>query len=165
MSKVTSLPLPSQGSPSLQSGGQYQKWPTCEQSDFVTPTVSRIPTAAERGAESEVARKWAKWLRHPCGLGGPHRFRAGGITGSGRLVGTVATSPLPPRGSPPLHKGGQNQSWPTVGQGGYITPAVSGIPTSSEQGAKSEMADLWAKWLLHPCCLGVLDRFREGRSG
>ena len=33
---------------------------------------------------------------------GPHRFRAGG----------------------------QNHGWPTSGQGGYITPAVWGVPTS-----------------------------------
>ena len=43
-------------------------------------------------------------------------------------MGKVATSPLPPRGSPPLQSGGQNQKWPTNGQGGYITPAASGIP-------------------------------------
>ena len=36
-----------------------------------------VPTASERGAESEVAHKWARWLHNPCRLGGPHRFRAG----------------------------------------------------------------------------------------
>ena len=40
--------------------------------------VRGIPTASERGAESEVAHKWAKWLPHPCRIGDPHRFRAGG---------------------------------------------------------------------------------------
>ena len=34
--------------------------------------------------------------------------------------------------------GGQNQKWPTSGQIGYLTPAVSGIPTASERGAKSD---------------------------
>ena len=48
---------------------------------------------------------------------------------------------LPYRESPPL------QSGPTSGQSGYLTPAVSGIPTASERGAKSEMAHKWAKWL------------------
>ena len=85
-------------------------------------------------------------------------------------------------GSPPLQSGGQNQKWPTCGQGGYFTRAVSGIPTASEQGqnqkwptcgqsgyvtaavsgipiaserrAKSELAHLWARWLRHPCRLG-----------
>ena len=81
-----------------------------------------------------------QWLRHPCRLGDPHRFRAGG----------------------------QNQKWPTSGQIGYVTPAVSGIPTASERGAKSEVAHKWAKWLPHPCRLGDPHRFRAGgkiRSG
>ena len=30
--------------------------------------------------KSEVAHKWAWWLRNPCRLGGPHRFRARGQT-------------------------------------------------------------------------------------
>ena len=38
-------------------------------------------------------------------------------------MGKVATSPLPPRGSPLLQSGGQNQKWPINGQRGYITPA------------------------------------------
>ena len=86
--------------------------------------------------------------------------QSGGKIGSGPLVDKVATSNLPPRGSLPLHKVGQKQRWHTVGQGGYIAPAVSGIPTFSEQGAKSEMAHLWAKWLLHPCRLGDLRHCR-----
>ena len=32
---------------------------------------------SERGAESEVAHKWARWLHNPCRLGGAHHFRAG----------------------------------------------------------------------------------------
>ena len=133
-------PLPSRGSPPLQSGGQNQKWPTYGQNGYVTPAVSGIPTASERRAKSEVAHKWAKWLRHPCRLGDPHRCKAGGKIRSGPLVGKMATSPLPFRGSPPLQSGGHNQKWPTCGQNGYVTPAVSGIPTASERGAKSEVA-------------------------
>ena len=64
------------------------------------------PTASERGAESKVAHKWARWL-------------------------------------PPLQSGGQNQKWPTSGQGGYITPAASGVPTASERWAESEVAQRW----------------------
>ena len=224
LGKVAMSPLPSRGSPPLQSGGQNQKWPTCGQSGYVIPAVSGIPTATERGAISEVAHLWAKWLRHPCRLGDPHRCRAGGEIRSGPLVGKVATSPLPSRGSPPLQSGGQNQKWPTwakwlchpcrlgdphrfraggkirsgplVGkvatsslpsrgspplqsggqnqkwptceQSGYVTLAISGIPTASERGAKSEVAHLWAKWLRHPCRLGDPHRLRgEGkiRSG
>ena len=153
--KMATSPLPSRGSPPLQSGGQNQKWPTSGQNGYLAPAVSGIPTASQRGAKSEVAHRWAKWLPHPCRVGDPHHFRAGGKIRSGPQVGKVATSPLPYRGSPPLHSGGQNQKWPTCGQNGYLTPAVSGIPTASERGAKSEVAHLWAKWLPHPCRIGI----------
>ena len=75
---------------------------------------------------------------------------------------TVATSPLPPRESPTLESGGQNQKWPINGQGGYITRAALGIPTATKRGAKSEVARTWAMWLHHPCRLGDSHRFRAG---
>ena len=145
--------MPPRGSPLLQSGGQNQKWPTCGQGGYLTPAASGIPTASERGAKSEVAHKWANWLPHPCRIGEPHRCKAGGKIRSGPQVGKVATSPLPYRGAPPLQSGGQNQKWPTCGQGGYLTPAVSRIPNASERGAKSEVTHVWARWLLSPCRL------------
>ena len=154
--------MPPRGSPPLQSGGQNHKWPTCGQGGYVTPAVSGIPSASERGGKSEVAHKWARWLRHPCRLGDPHRFRAGGKIRSGPQVGKVATLPLPARGSPPLQSMGGNQKWPTCGQSGYAIPAVSWIPTASERGAKLEAAHLWAKWLRDPCRLGDPLRFRAG---
>ena len=127
--KMATSPLPSRGSPPLQSGGQNQKWPTSGPNGYLTPAVSGIPTASERGAKSEVAHKWANWLPHPCRIGDPHRFRAGGRIRSGPQVGKVATSPLPSRGSPPLQSGGQNQKWrPKEGRNCCVTPAVSAIP-------------------------------------
>ena len=168
MGKLATSPLPCRGSPPLQSGGQNQKWPTSGQLGYLTPAVSWIPTAADRGAKSEVAHKWAKWLPHPCRIGDPHRCRAGGKIRSGPQVGKLATSPLPYRGSPPLQSGGQNQNWPTSGQIGYLTPAVSGIPTAAERGAKSEVAHKWANWLPHPCRIGDPHRCIAGgksRSG
>ena len=75
----------------LQSGGQNQKWPTCGQGGYVTPAASGIPSASERGAKSEVAHLWARWLCNPCRLRDPLRFRAGGKIRSGPLVGKVAT--------------------------------------------------------------------------
>ena len=140
MGKVAMSPLPSRGFPSLKSGEVNQKWPTSGQSGYVTPAFSGIPTASERGAKSEVAPLWAKWLRHPRRLGDPHRFRAEG----------------------------ENRKWPTSGQSGYITPPVSGISIAAGRGRKSEVAHKWAKWLRHPCRLGDLHRFRAGgkmRSG
>ena len=74
----------------------------------ITPTVSGIPSALERGGKIR----------------------------SGPFVGKVATSPLPSRGCPQLHSEGENQKWPTRGQSGYITPVVSGIPTTSQPGGK-----------------------------
>ena len=57
----------------------------------MTPTALGVPTALERGAESEMPHKWARWLHNPCRLGGPHRFRAGGRVKGGPQVGKVAT--------------------------------------------------------------------------
>ena len=69
------------------------------------------PQASESSSHSSRAgtlgaSTWVRWLHNPCRLGDPHRFRAGG----------------------------QNQRWPTSGQGGYITPAASGVPTASKWG-------------------------------
>ena len=138
MGKVATSPLPSQGAPAPQSGGQIHKWPTCGQRGYVT-----------------------------CCLGDPHYIKAGGKIRSGPLVGKVATSPLPSPGFPPLLSGGQNQKWPTCGQSGNVTLAVLGIPTASKRGGKSEVAHLWAKRLCHPCRLWDSHRCREGklRSG
>ena len=130
--------------------GQNRKWPTSGQGGYITPAARGIPTALERGAESEVAHKWARWLHNPCRLGDPHRFKAGSKIRSGPQMGKLATSPLPPRGSPPLQSGGQNQKWPTSGQGGYITPAAWGNPTASERGLESEVS----KKVRHPCIMG-----------
>ena len=135
---------------------------TSGQGGYITPAALGVPTASKRGAKSEVAHKWARWLHNPCRLGSPHRFRAGGKIRIGPQVGKVATLPLPPRGSPPLQSGGQKHKWPTSGQGGYITPTAWGVPTASERGAKSEVAHKGARWLHDPCRLGGPHRFKEG---
>ena len=146
----------------FRAGGENQAWPTVGQRCYVTPAVWGIPAASERGGKSEVAHKWAQWLPHPCRLGDPTRCRAGRKIRSGPQVGTVATSLLPIRGSPPLQSGGRNQKWPACGQSAYVTPAVSGIPTVSERGEKSEVGHKWAQWLRHPCQFGDPHRFRAG---
>ena len=91
MGKVTTQPLPPGGSPPLQSEGQHQMWPTSGQGGYITNTALEVPTTSERGAASEVAHKWARWLHNPCRLGGPQRFRAGGSIRGGPQVGKVAT--------------------------------------------------------------------------
>ena len=160
--KLATSPLPYRGAPPPQSGGQNQKWPTSGQIGYLTPAVSGSPTALERGAKSEVAHKWANWLPHPCRIGEPHRLRGGGTIRNGPQVGKLATSPLPPRGGPPPQRGGQNQNRPTSGRIGYLTPAVSGSLTASEQGAKSKVAHKWANWLPHPGRIGERHRLRAG---
>ena len=139
-------------------------WPTSGQGGYITPAAWGVPTASERGAASEVAHKWARWLHNQYRLGGPQHFRARGSIRGGPQVGKVATSPLPPWGSPPLQSGEQHQRWPTSEQGGYITPAARAVPTASERGAASEVAHKRARWLHNPCRLRGPRRFRAGGS-
>ena len=44
----------------------------------------------------------------------------------------------------------------------YTTPAVSGVPNTSERGTKTKVAHNLASWLQHPCRLGGPQRFRAG---
>ena len=154
------------GDPLRFKRGPNQKWPTCGQGGL-TPTASGVPSASERGAESEVAHLWARWLLKW------------------------------PRGSPPLQSGGQNQKWPLAGKGlrnpsasgggknqkwpcwgpppsggaesevahlwaRWLTPAASGVPSASERGAESEVAHLWARWLLNPAASGIPSALERG---
>ena len=119
----------------FRAGGQTQKWPTSGQGGYATSAASGIPTASERGSDPEVAHLWARWLHNPFRLGDPYRFEIGG----------------------------QNQTWPTCGQGGYATLPASGIPTALERGADSEVAHLWARWLRNPCRFG--DSYPFGAGG
>ena len=57
----------------------------------MTPAAWGVPTTSERGAESQVAHKWARWLHNPCRLGGLNRFKARGRITGGPQVGKVAT--------------------------------------------------------------------------
>ena len=192
MGGLATSPLLSWGSPTLQSGGQNQKW----------------------------AHMWAVWLHHPCCLRGPQRFKAGdkirngptcgrfayipaavsGVPNAskrgtklemGPHVGRLATSPLLSRGSPTLQSGGQNQKWahmwavclhprcclggpqrfkagdkirigPTCGRIDCITLAVSESPLLQSRGQNQNRAHMWADWLHHPCCLGGPQRFKAG---
>ena len=83
--------MPPWGSAPLHSGGQNQRWPTSGQGGYITLAAYGVPTDPERGAESKVAHKWARWLHNPCRLWAPNRFRAGGRIKGGPQVGKVAT--------------------------------------------------------------------------
>ena len=132
------------GSPMLQTGGQNQMWPTSGPGGYNTPAVWDVPTTPERGSKTKVADKWAWWLHHRCCLGGPQRFRARNKNKKGPQVGLVAKGPLPFGRSPTLQCGGQKQKWPTSGPGGYITVAVWGSLNALEHGTEIKVAHKWA---------------------
>ena len=151
------------GSPTLQSGGQNQKWTTSGPSGYITPAVWGISDALEWGTKSEVAHKCTAWLHNPCSLGGPRHLRPEDKIRIGPQLGPLATYRLPPKGSLTLQGGGRNQKGPTSGPGGYIA-----VRDTLQQGTKSERADKWAHWLHNPCRLGGPRNFRAGdkiRSG
>ena len=80
-----------------------------------------------------MAHKWAAWLHIPCHPGGPKRFKAG-----------------------------QNQRWPTISPGGYLSLATWGFPNVAVRGTKSQVAHKRAGWLHSPCRLWGPQRFRAG---
>ena len=128
----------------------------------MTPAAGGVPTASERGAESEVAHKWAGWLHNPCCLGGSPPLKSGGQNQRWPTSGPGGYMTPAAWGSPPLQSGGQNQKWPTSGPGGYMTPAAWGVRTASERGAESKVAHKRARWLHNPCRPGGPHRFRAG---
>ena len=140
----------------FRAGGQNHKWPTSGQGGYITPAAWGVPSVSERRAESEVAHKWARWLHNPCRLGVPTASKGA----ESEVVHKWARWLHNP--SPPLQGGGQNQKWPTSGQGGYITPAAWGVPSVSERRAESEVAQKWARWLHNPCRLGVPTASKRG---
>ena len=97
MGKVATKPLTPRGCPPLQSGRKNQRWPTSGQGGYKTRAAWGVSTALERGADSEVAHRWAREPHDPCGLGGPQCFRAGGRFTGGPQVGKVTHAPLTPR--------------------------------------------------------------------
>ena len=61
-----------------------------------------------------------------------------------------------------LQSGGNHEKWPTSGQGGYITRAACGIPSTSERGTKSEVAHKLPRYIHNPYRLGGPLCFRAG---
>ena len=146
----------------FRAGGQNQRWPTSGQDGYITHIAWGFPTTSERGAESEVAHKWARLIHNPCRPGGPHCFRAGCKINGGPQVGNVATLALPPGGSPPLQRGGANSEVAHKWARWLHNLCRLGVPTASVRGAKSQVAHKWARWLQNPCHLGGPHRFRAG---
>ena len=145
--RLATSPPPSRGSSTLQSRGQNQQWPTSGHIGYISLAVLGDPNASKRGTKSAMAHKCADWLHHPHRLGGPQRFKAGDKISTGPQVERLATSPVPSWGSPTLQSGIKNQQWPRLGQIGYISLAILGVPNASKRGTKSAMAHKWADWL------------------
>ena len=110
---------------------------------YISTAVLGVPNTIERWTKSEVAHKWADWLRHPCRpgghqrlivgkqissghkwavwlyhpyrLGSPRHFRAGDKIRSSLQVGGLAMSPLPCGGSPTRDSGNKIRSRAQVG--------------------------------------------------
>ena len=158
MGKVTTSPLPFWVCPPLQRGGKIRSGPQMGNS-----ATSALASRGSPLLQSRVQnQKWPKWLHHPCRLGDLQRCRAQSKIRSGPLVGEVATSPLPSRGSPPLQSGKEKQKWPTYGQRGYVKPAHLGDLQRCRGAAKSEVAHKWATRLRQPWRLGDPHCFRVG---
>ena len=131
------MTLAARASPTLQSGGQTQKWPTRGPDGYITLATSwdaqrfragdRIRSGPQVGKVGEIGYITL------AASGGNQRFIAGDKISSGPKVSQVATKHLP-----------------------------SGVPTSSERGPKSAVAHKWAEWLHNPYRLGGPQRFKAG---
>ena len=163
------------GVPNTQCRDENQKWvlrPQVGKGATSPPPSWGSPTlnAGTTMRNGYLAHMWAKRLHHPCRLGGPQRSTRGqqcematwptcgqrgyitpavlGVPKTqpgdnnekwllGPHVGKEATSPLPSWGSPTLNAG-------TTMRNGYL-------------------ADMWEKWLHHPCRLGGPQRTTRGQ--
>ena len=145
--KLATSPLPGEESPTLQSGGQNQKWPTSGQ--MATPPLASggfqaLHSASQWGTKSAVVDKWADWLHHSLPYGGSRTLQGASEQVTKSTVAHMwawwlhqpwcRTFRLPHGRSPPLQSGRQIRQWPTSGHGDYITPggdiphAVWGVP-------------------------------------
>ena len=104
------------GSPTPQSRGQHEQWPTSGPGGYISRAAWGVPNASQRGTKLEMAHDWAGrlhnpcrlgvlqhfragdkinngagWLHNPCRLGGPQRFKARDKIRRGPQVGRVAT--------------------------------------------------------------------------
>ena len=74
-----------------------------------------VTTASKRGAKSEVAHKWARWLHNPCRPRGPHRFRVGQNKMAHKRASWLH-NPCRLRGSHRFRAGGRIRGGPQVGK-------------------------------------------------
>ena len=118
-------------------------WATCGQRGYITLAVSKVPN----GQQGVPKQKW---------LPGPH-------------VSKVATSPLGSWGSRNPPHGDENQQWlPGTHVGKLATSPLRswGSPTlnAGEKNRNGHLAQMWARWLHHPCGLGGAQRSTRGEK-
>ena len=136
MGRLATELLSSRGSPTLQSGGQNQQYPTKGRLGYITPAISGGGGGGlHSGTISEVAHKWADWLHNPANWGVPN-----------------------------ASQWGQNQKCPASVQIGYITHASFGVPNASKRETKSKVPHKRAQGLHQPCHLGAPQRFGAGNK-
>ena len=97
------------GSPTVQSRGHHQKWPTSGRVGYTTPAVWGIPNTSKRGTSGRIAyTTLAIWgLHNASGRGEKIRSVA--------RVGALATQPLPSRCPKRLRAGDQLITGPQLG--------------------------------------------------
>ena len=76
-----------------------------------------------------MAQMWASWLPSPCRLGGTH-CSARGQNQKWPTCGDSGYLTPAVSGVPYAFNGGENQKWPKCGHSGYLAPAVSGVPNA-----------------------------------
>jgi hypothetical protein len=137
---LATSPLLSRGSPTLQSGGQNQKW----------------------------ARVWAVWLHHPCCLGGsqmlpitlaisggPKCSKAWDKIRNGPACGPFGYITCVVSGVPNAPSGAQNQKWAHMRRALVTSSVLSrGFPLLHRRGQNKNRAHMWAVWLHYPCFSG-----------
>ena len=109
---LTTSPFLYGGSPTLESGGQNQKWSTSWQIADIATAVWGIPKTLERG-EIRSGPQEGVVTTLPLLFGEPQRFATGVKIRLGPQVSRSATSPLRFWGSAMLHSGGHIRKCPT----------------------------------------------------
>ena len=95
--------------------GRNRKWPTSGHTGYQTSAVSGVLKAFNGGQNQKWPTCGQKWLPNTCRLGGPQCSVLGDKIRNGLHVGTVATEPLPSRGSPMLWTGDKIANGPHEG--------------------------------------------------
>ena len=134
---MATSPQPYGGSQTLQSGEQDQTCPAWGRTGYTTPALWGGGGATLQNGEQD----------HKCSICG----RIGYITPA--VWGVPNTSEREP-----------DQTCPTWGRIGYITLALWGVPNASQRGTRSQVLNMWADWLHHPCRMGGPQHFRAGNK-